>query len=66
MFWEVEIPHGELEGVDDQQVEEGDDDHPAENEEKDASEEAEHLEVYDLCDIGNCPTTCEMCKYSCV
>ena len=46
MFWEVEIPHGELEGVDDQQVEEGDDDHPAENEEKDAREEAEHLEVY--------------------
>ena len=46
MFWEVEIPHGELEGVDDQQVEEGDDDHPAENEEQDAREEAEHLEVY--------------------
>ena len=45
MFWEVEIPHGELEGVDDQQVEEGDDDHPAEDEEQDAGEEAEHLEV---------------------
>ena len=45
MFGEVELPHCKLEGVDDEQVEEGDDDDPADHEEEEAGKDAKHLEV---------------------
>ena len=45
LFWEVEVPHGELEGVDDGQVKDGDDEDSGDDEEEDAGEEAQHLEV---------------------